>query len=122
MVHLITQVGSNEYHLCARVGPHGAFTTHALVVSLFADHVSHACVCARGYVCCASMLLCACLRANAPCAQIKKVYELRRQMIETGEGIDWAMAEALAFATLLSEGNHVRLSGQDVERGTFSHR
>lgn len=32
------------------------------------------------------------------------------------------MAEALAFSTLISEGNHVRLSGQDVERGTFSHR
>lgn len=32
------------------------------------------------------------------------------------------MAEALAFGTLISEGNHVRLSGQDVERGTFSHR
>ncbi|XP_002966013.2 2-oxoglutarate dehydrogenase, mitochondrial [Selaginella moellendorffii] len=53
---------------------------------------------------------------------IKKVYEQRAQMIETGEGVDWATAEALAFATLLAEGNHVRLSGQDVERGTFSHR
>ncbi|KAJ0979483.1 hypothetical protein J5N97_014957 [Dioscorea zingiberensis] len=41
------------------------------------------------------------------------------KMIETGEGIDWALGEALAFATLLVEGNHVRLSGQDVERGTF---
>jgi len=57
-----------------------------------------------------------------PHKQIKKVYELRRAMIESGEGIDWGMAEALAFATLLSEGNHVRMSGQDVERGTFSHR
>lgn len=43
-------------------------------------------------------------------------------MIEAGEGIDWALGEALAFATLIVEGNHVRLSGQDVERGTFSHR
>ena len=41
-------------------------------------------------------------------------------MIETGEGIDWAMAEALAFGSLLLEGHRVRLSGQDVERGTFS--
>eukprot|EP00879_Flechtneria_rotunda_P007432 GHRR01007796.1.p1 GENE.GHRR01007796.1~~GHRR01007796.1.p1 ORF type:complete len:742 (+),score=239.80 GHRR01007796.1:134-2359(+) len=54
--------------------------------------------------------------------QIKKVYEQRRAMIESGEEVDWATSEALAFATLLSEGNHVRLSGQDVERGTFSHR
>lgn len=57
-----------------------------------------------------------------PHRQIKKIYEARREMIETGQGVDWATAEALAFSTLLSEGNHVRLSGQDVERGTFSHR
>lgn len=53
---------------------------------------------------------------------VKKIYENRAQMIETGEGLDWAVGEALAFATLIVEGNHVRLSGQDVERGTFSHR
>jgi 2-oxoglutarate dehydrogenase E1 component len=57
-----------------------------------------------------------------PHRAVKKVYEQRLQMIETGEGIDWAVGEALAFATLLVEGNHVRLSGRDVERGTFSHR
>jgi 2-oxoglutarate dehydrogenase E1 component len=43
-------------------------------------------------------------------------------MLETGEGFDWAMAEALAFGSLLLEGHRVRLSGQDVERGTFSQR
>ena len=43
-------------------------------------------------------------------------------MIESGQGIDWALGEALAFATLLKEGYKVRLSGQDVERGTFSQR
>ncbi|KAL0903431.1 hypothetical protein M5K25_027810 [Dendrobium thyrsiflorum] len=53
---------------------------------------------------------------------IKRVFDQRAQMIQTGEGIDWAVGEALAFATLIVEGNHVRLSGQDVERGTFSHR
>ncbi|KAK9823376.1 hypothetical protein WJX72_002327 [[Myrmecia] bisecta] len=57
-----------------------------------------------------------------PHRQVKKVYDARRQVVESGEGVDWGFAEALAFGTLLSEGNHVRLSGQDVERGTFSHR
>ncbi|KAI3991516.1 hypothetical protein MKX01_017135 [Papaver californicum] len=57
-----------------------------------------------------------------PHRAVKKIFDQRAQMIETGEGIDWAVGEALAFATLLVEGNHVRLSGQDVERGTFSHR
>ena len=53
---------------------------------------------------------------------ITRLLERRREMIETGEGIDWAMAEHLAFATLLKEGFPVRLSGQDCERGTFSQR
>jgi 2-oxoglutarate dehydrogenase E1 component len=52
----------------------------------------------------------------------KRFLDNRRKMIETGQGLDWAMAEALAFGTLLKEGYKVRLSGQDVERGTFSQR
>jgi 2-oxoglutarate dehydrogenase E1 component len=43
-------------------------------------------------------------------------------MIETGQDLDWAMGEALAFGTLVDEGHRVRLSGQDCERGTFSQR
>ena len=54
--------------------------------------------------------------------QLEKIFQARLKSIETGEGIDWGTAEALAFGTLLLEGNHVRLSGQDVQRGTFSHR
>jgi len=53
---------------------------------------------------------------------LKRVLENRRKMVDSGEGIDWAMGEALAFGTLLKEGFKVRLSGQDVERGTFSQR
>ncbi|HST93654.1 MAG TPA: 2-oxoglutarate dehydrogenase E1 component, partial [Microvirga sp.] len=53
---------------------------------------------------------------------IQRFLDNRKKMIETGEGIDWAMAEALAFGSLLLEGHRVRLSGQDVERGTFSQR
>ena len=43
-------------------------------------------------------------------------------MIEEVNSVDWALAELLAYASLLSEGYSIRLSGQDVERGTFSHR
>ncbi len=53
---------------------------------------------------------------------VKRFLDNRRTAIETGEGIDWATGEALAFSTLLEEGRPVRLSGQDVERGTFSQR
>jgi 2-oxoglutarate dehydrogenase E1 component len=54
--------------------------------------------------------------------KIARQLEAKRRTIETGEGIDWATAEALAFGTLLCEGTPVRLSGQDCGRGTFSHR
>ncbi|WEX09898.1 2-oxoglutarate dehydrogenase E1 component [Chelativorans sp. AA-79] len=53
---------------------------------------------------------------------IRRFLDNRKKMIETGEGIDWATAEALAFGSILLEGNPVRLSGQDSERGTFSQR
>ncbi|MFO1152136.1 MAG: 2-oxoglutarate dehydrogenase E1 component [Rhodospirillales bacterium] len=54
--------------------------------------------------------------------KLLRVLDARREMINTGEGLDWAMGEALAFGTLLAEGVTVRLSGQDSGRGTFSHR
>ena len=53
---------------------------------------------------------------------IQRLLQRRREMVETGTGIDWSMGEHLAFATLLNEGFPVRLSGQDSERGTFSQR
>ena len=54
-------------------------------------------------------------------AGIKRVLTERRKMLSKEE-CDWAIGEALAFGSLLEEKVHVRLSGQDVERGTFSHR
>jgi 2-oxoglutarate dehydrogenase E1 component len=53
---------------------------------------------------------------------MQRVLDARRKMIEDGQGLDWAMAEHLAFGTLLLDGFPVRLSGQDVQRGTFSQR
>lgn len=55
-------------------------------------------------------------------AVVKKIYQNRLESIKKGEGLDWATAEALCWGTLISEGKTVRLSGQDTERGTFSHR
>lgn len=54
--------------------------------------------------------------------KIVRQLEAKKNAIETGEGIDWATGEALAFGSLLVEGHRIRLSGEDVQRGTFSHR
>ena len=53
--------------------------------------------------------------------KIERLFEDRKKMIKNKK-FDWAMAELMAYGTLLNEGKRVRVSGQDVERGTFSHR
>jgi 2-oxoglutarate dehydrogenase E1 component len=57
-----------------------------------------------------------------PNPRLEKLLQRRREAMGPEGGIDWGHAETLAFATLLAEGTPVRLSGQDAERGTFSHR
>eukprot|EP00936_MAST-01D_sp_MAST-1D-sp1_P001005 g1005.t1 len=53
---------------------------------------------------------------------VARIVRKRLRAVHKGRGIDWANAEALAFGSLLAEGYHVRLSGQDCERGTFNQR
>ncbi len=57
-----------------------------------------------------------------PHPKLKTILEKRVKTIEEGQGIEWGLAEALAFGSLILEGRRVRLSGQDCGRGTFSHR
>ena len=57
-----------------------------------------------------------------PHPKLATLLEKRREAVARGDGIDWGNGEALAFATLLDEGTSVRLSGQDVRRGTYSQR
>jgi len=57
-----------------------------------------------------------------PHRTVERMLKAKQGMIDSGTGIDWATAEALAFGTLLAEGYPVRLSGQDSTRGTFSQR
>ena len=54
--------------------------------------------------------------------RIARQLDAKREALQAGTGIDWATAEALAIGTLCAEGTHVRMSGQDTGRGTFSHR
>jgi len=54
--------------------------------------------------------------------KIKRLIEDRRKMVEESDRIDWGMAEMMAYGSLIREGFGVRLSGEDTERGTFSHR
>jgi 2-oxoglutarate dehydrogenase E1 component len=54
--------------------------------------------------------------------RLERVLARRRERLEAPAGIEWAHAEALAFAAILAEGTPIRLSGQDTERGTFSQR
>jgi 2-oxoglutarate dehydrogenase E1 component len=53
---------------------------------------------------------------------LQRVLDTKKAMFESGEGFDWATAEALAFGSLVAEGSGIRLSGQDSGRGTFSQR
>ena len=54
--------------------------------------------------------------------KLQRILQRRMESLVTGQGIDWAGAEAMAFATLLAEGTSIRLSGEDSRRGTFSQR
>ncbi|QJD94957.1 2-oxoglutarate dehydrogenase E1 component [Mucilaginibacter robiniae] len=54
--------------------------------------------------------------------KIEKLFEDRRKMVNETHSFDWAMGELMAYGSLLKEGHPVRLSGEDVKRGTFSHR
>ncbi|WP_205479042.1 2-oxoglutarate dehydrogenase E1 component [Sphingomonas arenae] len=53
---------------------------------------------------------------------LQRILDAKKQMFASGDGFDWATAEALAFGSLIAEGHNVRLSGQDSGRGTFSQR
>ena len=58
----------------------------------------------------------------APNPKIKRLLAAKAEAYKAGTNIDWSLGEGLAFASLLAEGYPVRISGQDCERGTFSHR
>nr|WP_255822136.1 2-oxoglutarate dehydrogenase E1 component [Halobacillus shinanisalinarum] len=54
--------------------------------------------------------------------KLEKILKRRGNMLDDGNKVDWATAEALAFASILEDGTPIRITGQDTERGTFAHR
>ena len=58
----------------------------------------------------------------APNPKLKRLLDIKAETFKSGQNFDWSLGEGLAFGTLLAEGHAIRLSGQDCERGTFSHR
>lgn len=54
--------------------------------------------------------------------KLQRILQRRKDLLNDGEKVDWALAESLAFATILKKGTPIRLSGQDSQRGTFAHR
>lgn len=54
--------------------------------------------------------------------KLQRILERRAKSLDEGEKVDWALAETLAFATILADGKPIRISGQDSQRGTFAHR
>ncbi len=56
-----------------------------------------------------------------PLSKITRIFKAKQKLMEEGK-MDWALGELLAYASMLTEGKNVRMSGQDVKRGTFSHR
>jgi len=57
-----------------------------------------------------------------PLKKVEKLFHEKTKLMEVENKVDWATGELLAYASILVEGNIVRMSGQDVKRGTFSHR
>ncbi len=57
-----------------------------------------------------------------PLKKIEKLLQDKIKLLETDDKVDWATAELMAYGSILTDGNIVRMSGQDVQRGTFSHR
>ncbi|AAD18522.1 2-oxoglutarate dehydrogenase, E1 subunit [Chlamydia pneumoniae TW-183] len=99
-----------ECHHCDRLN-NGELILHDCDVSLDRETLFHM-----------SSRLCGFPDNFHPHPKIKTLLEKRMKMAEGGVGYDWAMAEELAFASLLIEGYNLRLSGQDSIRGTFSQR